>query len=106
LNPGLHAIYSAGYRIEHARLINTHINGCSEKNDEQRRKNRDKHLSIEAEYQSILTNLGITNDRTAIEWINRIAPAIAKDQENYKLIIERQKTELDRFFSALKAARE
>jgi hypothetical protein len=113
LSIGLQAICSAGSRLELARLNNDRMNEAtiqtSKNFDETNmqalkyfKETRDDNLASESHIQATLLNLGIINDRTAIEWINRIAPEIARDKENYDRMIEGQRSEAARFFSALK----
>jgi hypothetical protein len=63
-----------------------------------RQKLRDGNLAIEAETQAVLAQRGITDDRTAIEWMGRIAPKIDRDVIKLNEINERHETELAAFF--------
>jgi hypothetical protein len=56
------------------------------------------NLAIEAEIQAVLGKRRITNDRTAIEWLEKIAPKIDRDVDRLNEIIERHEAELAAFF--------
>jgi hypothetical protein len=63
-----------------------------------RQKLRDGNLAIEAETQAVLGQRGITDDRTAIEWLEKIAPKIDRDVDRLNETIERHEAELAAFF--------
>jgi hypothetical protein len=65
-----------------------------------RQKLRDGNLAIETETQAILTRHDIADDRTAIEWLEKIGPKADRDTLRLNEITERHEAELAAFFEA------
>jgi hypothetical protein len=65
---------------------------------ESRERQKNINLTAEAETQATLVKYGIINDRTAIEWLEKIAPKIDRDVDRLNEITERHETEMAAFF--------